>query len=199
MEASHRLHNLPDFWGQFLAQCGQFGFELLQCLLQRRGLAILVVRQVAHLRGEAAGQGLNLTAQARLQFLQLLGGQAARCQTVFHLRQFQRDARLHGLPNGFDDLAELGRQPFLQRGEFLIYPGNFLGAGSLGLRHVIAHLGFDLLNGFLDTAALGGRVLVHSLQIQGELGVHLGQAPVNLPDMLGETSFERDNHFVEYA
>src|ERR1039458_5663314 len=44
----HRLHDLPDLGRQFLAQRGQFGFELLQRLLQRRALALLVFRQEEH-------------------------------------------------------------------------------------------------------------------------------------------------------
>src|ERR1035441_2342088 len=65
--------------------------------------------------------------------------------------------------------------------------------------HIIANLGFYLLNGFLDGVGLGGRVRIHSLQIQGHLGVDLSQAPVHLPDVLGQTGFQRHNHLLKYA
>jgi hypothetical protein len=172
---------------------------LLQRLLQRRGLALLLVGQVAHLRGEPARKRLDLAPQARLEFLEPLGSHVARCHAALHLRQFQCDASFHGLPHGFDDLAELGRQGFVQRRQLLIYFGNLRGAGLLGRHDVVANLGFDLLNGFFNGVGLRGRVRVHGLQVQGDLGVYLSQAPVHLPDVLGETGFQRHNHLLQYA
>ena len=69
----------------------------------------------------------------------------------------------------------------------------------LRLRHIIADLRFNLLNGLLDGAGLGGGVGIHGLQIQCHLRVNLRQAPVHLSDMLGQAGFQRDNYLLEYA
>ena len=167
--------------------------------MQGRGLALLVYRQVAHLRGELARQGLHLATQIRLQLLQLLDSDAARRHPVFQFRQFQRDARLHGLPHGLDDLAELGRQGLLQRGKLPVYSGNLLGAGLLSLRHIAAKMCFYLLNGLFNRARMGGRVRIHSLQIQSDLGVDFSQAPVHVPDVLSQTGLQGNYYLFKHA